>query len=347
MRYDDALSALVTAPRLTWPVQPEMWAIAPGLHAATPVEPVTIEHAFRDETLTLTGPLAPDLAHHASRTLLSIDGDEAVLWAEDYLLRTLLELAGHVDDPARYSADTHALIIDHLARPLLEALATVLEATTVEVLDHGAAGGDRPDDGALAMAVSVSGRAETRLVLSAPDDTLGRFTTLLAPQERHGTKPPAKIRTAGIGFVCTLLAPEFEIDGEDLASLQENDVVVLDAQWLEAETFRLCVAEALVATVFRDGDALHLRSEFEPFRRNDTMARDPGTFSTLPVTVCIELARKSLSLEELEGAGVGDVLDFADASLDTVSLTANGREVGKGVLVRSGDQVGIRLTSVA
>lgn len=343
MQYPNALNTI--AQTFKWPVVAELSTMAPGLRTILPLDPVTITHDLNGEALTLHGPLPVASEGFVTLSTVSVDGQEIEIWAETDLLGVALGRAGYNEDTARYPADALALTLEHLTRPVLELLGQSAAARQVIVTGHEAAGHRKPDGDTIRFTVSGDELSPLTLTVSGAVPILETIARMLNPAARQTERP--RLDAAEVTFDCTLLAPEFEISAEELSGLKEDDVMLLDARWLEAEGYRICIADTLVATVTRDGDTASVQSDFERLKRNEPMTRSNDALSDLPVTIGVELARKPLTLAEVEAISTGDVLTFEDVSLNVVSLTANGRVMGQGVLVRSGDQVGIRLTTVA
>ncbi|RED43735.1 flagellar motor switch/type III secretory pathway protein FliN [Aestuariispira insulae] len=63
----------------------------------------------------------------------------------------------------------------------------------------------------------------------------------------------------------------------------------------------------------------------------------------IPVNITVELAQIQLLLADVEQIGPGYVLEIGQSFNDMVQVKANGQHLSSGVLVRLGDQLGVRL----
>jgi type III secretion protein Q len=139
----------------------------------------------------------------------------------------------------------------------------------------------------------------------------------------------------------------------ELHNLQINDVVMLDHP---RSGVRLVVQDCLWALVETDARGLRLISNLTPYSPHKDFpmepvdARSPEPISTRldQATVCIvcEVGRLELALSEVRTLGEGSVLALTKRPEVKVAVLANGQRIGEGELVRLGEGLGVRLTSL-
>ncbi len=78
----------------------------------------------------------------------------------------------------------------------------------------------------------------------------------------------------------------------------------------------------------------------------DTDAEDTVTIKELPLEVCIELSRFTISLGELLKLKAGNVLDLPPHTEQRVSLSINGKKVGHAELVSLGETWGLKILDI-
>ncbi len=74
------------------------------------------------------------------------------------------------------------------------------------------------------------------------------------------------------------------------------------------------------------------------------LAQEPINIKQLPMTVVVELTELSMSIDQLTSLQPGNLLDLDIRPENGVMLMVNGKIVGRGELVRIGDNVGVRIT---
>lgn len=67
----------------------------------------------------------------------------------------------------------------------------------------------------------------------------------------------------------------------------------------------------------------------------------------IPVEVVFELGRMELTVGELRQLAPGTIAPLKRPFEEAFDIVANGKRIGRGVPVRIGDQLGIRITRVA
>jgi len=85
-----------------------------------------------------------------------------------------------------------------------------------------------------------------------------------------------------------------------------------------------------------------------PVEMEDT-ARTEKMVAThdVPLSVTVEVARLSITLNKLLALQPGNTLDLAITPEQGVNLTVNGKIVGRGELMQIGETLGIQITEVA
>jgi type III secretion protein Q len=73
-------------------------------------------------------------------------------------------------------------------------------------------------------------------------------------------------------------------------------------------------------------------------------AEEKTDFNDIPLKLLFELGRVELPLGELRRLAPGAVIPLPRAIDDSVDISANGRRIGRGTLVRIGDSLGVRIT---
>ncbi|MGX5831866.1 type III secretion system cytoplasmic ring protein SctQ [Mesorhizobium sp. 43Arga] len=105
-----------------------------------------------------------------------------------------------------------------------------------------------------------------------------------------------------------------------------------------------------------EGDDLVLREPFRPRScplENVHMTTQPESpqeqseadFDDVEIVLVFECGRWPMSLGELRSAGEGHVFELGRSIDGPVDILANGRRIGRGDIVRIGDELGIRLRS--
>ncbi|MEP3636075.1 MAG: FliM/FliN family flagellar motor switch protein [Paracoccaceae bacterium] len=325
-----------------WLDIPSERAVSAELRAVLPDQSNQFEIPFADQKLKLNGPVIGTSESLRFCTTLDVGGQELVMWTHNNLLGFLLQAFEHNPDVSLYGADITPLILEHLAQPLLDRFAQALDVAKVTVLSYRRTQ-DSPIGDVIPMSTTDEAGVTHYVALSGPTPLLARIAGLfgLAPDQR------SRVSTGDIPFNCVLMGQDFEVDAADIVALQPEDVLVLDAAWLNSHGFVLRAAERLSARVTREDGVLRLMTDFHPLKRTNDMPALNRSVDDLPVTVSIELARKDIVLSELDTLSVGDVMSFDEDDLNAVTLTANGAPLGSGVLVKVDDQIAIRLTDTA
>ncbi len=311
-------------------------------------EPVTFDYRMGDNTFTLHGPVSrPEIDFQSFTKLLLDDGPEIEVWAGTDMLAALLSQNGYASGSADYPADASALILEHLARPALDSLANVLSANALTVTKHTARKvGATPDDDAIVMRIEGAPSGETFLAIKGEAQASAAIAGLFKPKE--GGSGADEEPGEDIDLECCLLTHDLEISGSDLASMTVDDVFMPDQDWENPAQYRLVVADRAVAdVVLKDG----MLSAVSGFTRLDPTAmagtKPPCSMAQDGLAqLRVEVARTLIPVETLKAMENGEPYAFGELPKDTIRLIKADRAVCTGMIVRSGDQVGIQITSI-
>lgn len=140
---------------------------------------------------------------------------------------------------------------------------------------------------------------------------------------------------------------------EELQNLQITDVLMLDHP---SSGVRVVVQDCLWALAEADEYNLHLTTHLKPvfsFKEPymvpvDSAAPESVVTRLEQASVCVvcEIASLELSLGLVRTLGEGSVLSVSESPDVTVVIRANGKVFGQGELVKLGEGLGVRLTSL-
>ncbi|TGQ68250.1 MAG: YscQ/HrcQ family type III secretion apparatus protein [Mesorhizobium sp.] len=141
----------------------------------------------------------------------------------------------------------------------------------------------------------------------------------------------------------------------ELQSLQPGDVVLFrDAE--EERAAALIIAERLYAPVALTVDGPQLlaaptaiagsnwewtMNEKTPPPAGQTL--EESTLDELPVALAFEIGRTAMPLGEVRQLAPGAIVALTDVTQETVDIIANGKRVGRGEIVRIGENLGVRI----
>ncbi len=80
---------------------------------------------------------------------------------------------------------------------------------------------------------------------------------------------------------------------------------------------------------------------------SSAQALDGSGLDEILVILVFELSRTSLPLGEVRQLGPGAIVPLADVARETVSILANGKQIGQGEIVRIGESLGVRITGMS
>ncbi len=244
--------------------------------------------------------------------------------------------------------------------PMPEALPEDLLAAVIETLIEPAAsppveliqaGFGRPpvnDDeaGLRRFGLEVAGAEGERLTRGRIECD-GAFANWLAELERPPVGDQNLPRPDAVGRV---QLRSVWVPLEEFERLEPRDILVLGAYGLGGRLpARIYFAPGLYFVGTLDGEVLKMEPEEKqgpPAEEETSSEPAPVNVDKLPVRVSFELGSVTVSFGDLKGMAEGQVLELP-VPLDTpVTLRANGREIGKGALMRIEDHVGVRIVSL-
>jgi type III secretion protein Q len=82
----------------------------------------------------------------------------------------------------------------------------------------------------------------------------------------------------------------------------------------------------------------------KPPGRTGLMGLGDNEFDGLPVRVLFEVGRLELSLGEINRLDVGTLLPLAGGADNAVDIVVSGKRIGRGALIKIGENVGVRIT---
>jgi type III secretion protein Q len=196
----------------------------------------------------------------------------------------------------------------------------------------------------------------------------------------------ARLRHVVPDVALCLLIGETEVEAGELASLENDDVLVVERSFVgwSARSFfgrarlragagpgpvivgKLVRADTSEAAPGDEGDALagaalglmvtealggEAPSAAERLKMEDEISSEPtaegaAVLDALMLTVHVELAARRLSLEDLARLRLGQVLELDCKATDPVDLVAEGRRIARGELVDIEGRLGVRVTHV-
>jgi type III secretion protein Q len=288
---------------------------------------VSIRLAWRDETCqeTVTAPL-------------SISGQAACLHLPLALLTTLIDLS-----PAMLQAPAllRALLLEQTLLPCIRPLEQASGLDVQFIAD--------PVD------VSRTIRVQFQLTLAdechpvSLDLSPSSAVSLMPLLERAFASCDAPMNPLMLTLALGVGRQQLRLG--EIQSLEPGDVVMLRSShdtWLS-------LGEHIKAEVtpVTDGYRLHsglfLKKEWD---MSDTSTDTPrpaeqDPLQEVPVTLVCEAGRLDMPLGELKALAEGSVLAFPHSSDEAVDLIVNGRKIGRGTLVRIGEGLGVRITSLS
>jgi type III secretion protein Q len=142
----------------------------------------------------------------------------------------------------------------------------------------------------------------------------------------------------------------------EIATLLPGDVVIADHRCHEERTAVAVFAEHLVAPVELTAAGTRLTAspariqgsfwEWSMASGGDRSQADlkEAELDDIPVKMLFELGRSELSLAEVRQLAPGALIPVQRPLEESVDISANGRRIGRGSLVRIGDNLGVRIT---
>jgi type III secretion protein Q len=301
-------------------------------------------------TMTASWPSMLDDVSDRLRLDITVDGTPGALVLPRPLLRTLI---GELDpnqaldllDPRHLALLLELALADALS--MLEAvLGSLLAINSVRT-----AGDMEHDAVSLAFRFSVDGAGSSSGELVLPSRHAIRFAQFLdrcAAGAAPAIELPVPVRVRVAAATCSV--------GE-IATLRPGDVVMADRSCHEAQTAVAVFSERLAAPVQLTAAGARLAAppvriqgsvwEWSMENGRDSSqgeALEKTDLDDIPVKLLFELGRIELSLAEVRQLAPGALIPVPRPLEESVDISANGRCIGRGKLVRVGDNLGVRIT---
>lgn len=305
--------------------------------------------AGRTATIAASWPQTQDDSVDTCRVEITADGTPGTLIISRSLIRGLVgtldpdQGVDHLDP--RHLALVLELALDDALSALEKRLGWRLAIASV-----APSGATANDDTSLAfrIVVDVLGSFSGELSLPPPFATgLARFLDRCAGASVPEIELPVPLSIRIGAVTCSV--------GE-LAAVSPGDVVMADHRCHRAQTAVAVLAEYLAAPVEVTAAgaqlaALPVRVQGSIWEWTMESAGDGSRadlektdLDDIPVKLLFELGRVELSLAEVRQLAPGAVIPLSRLVEESVDISANGRRIGRGSLVRIGDNLGVRIT---
>jgi type III secretion protein Q len=305
--------------------------------------------AGRKAAIMASWPAVP--ADNSDRSLdIMVDGAPGALIVSGRLIKTLISEL----DPDQ---DVDRLDPRHLALVLELALADALSMLEAELglqLAIGSAGtAGETASGAISLAfgLSVDGFGMSSGELLLPPHLAMRFAQFI---DRHAAGAVPTIELPVQARICVADAT-FAL--EEISTLSPGDILMADHCCQQAQTAVVVLAEHMAAPVQLTAAGAQLTApllrvqgslwEWSMENGGDRSQADvlgKTDLDDLPVKLLFELGRVELSLAEVRQLAPGALIPVSRPLEESVDISANGRRIGRGSLVRIGDNLGVRIT---
>lgn len=283
---------------------------------------------------------------------LTIAGRPAAVWVPAGFAEEMLTALPPQFDPARLSPEHLAMLAEFAMLPGLRALEERLGAAIVLVSLQSKA----PDETRgpwVDVRIMRDGREEVPARLRLPPETGEAIITALGDGP-----PPGGLDDLPCSVAVRIGATT--LPAADVASLRVGDAVLVDAA-AGPDAAVAVVAEFLAAPVVLDEAGARLEGVPQPVAGSmlewcmTTAGQEKGSgadpedteLAMVPVHLVFELGRLDLPLAEVQRLAPGVVLPLAAPVAGEVDILGNGRRIGRGVMVRIGDSIGVRIVRLA
>ncbi|CUA89398.1 type III secretion system apparatus protein YscQ/HrcQ [Chelatococcus sambhunathii] len=283
---------------------------------------------------------------------LTIAGRPAAAWVPAAFAEEVLAALPQQFDPARLSPQHLAMLAEFATLPGLRALEDRLGAAIVLVSLQSQA----PDETRgpwVDVRIIRNGREEVPARLLLPPETGEEIIAALGdgpPPGGHDELPCSV--AVRIGATTLPVA--------DVASLRVGDAVLVDCV-AGADAAVAVVADCLAAPAVVGEAGIRLEDFPRPAAGSmlewcmTTAAQNEGhgadaedtALAMVPVHLVFELGRIDLPLAEVQRLAPGVTLPLAVPVAGEVDILGNGRRIGRGVMVRIGESIGVRIVRLA
>lgn len=280
-----------------------------------------------------------------------IEGEVFVAYAERATARELLRL---VDPDLEFESqppDVTALLLEHALEPLF-AEAERLSGRRLQ-LRRAQAAPEGPDSDGYGLEASFAGIGPAMVALRGDR---GLYEALFAFAR---SLPLDYGRVAGLRTRVSVRFAASALSAAEAQALAPGDMIVLDG--VDPARVTLVANEYAAASAQIVGAGLRLTAPFRPagsgllgdflmtnpYESDGAASERIGRLSDMPVRIVFELGRLDVALSELANAGEGHVFVLPTPLSSGCSLVSGGAVIGKGEVVKVGDQFAVRVTSLA
>jgi flagellar motor switch/type III secretory pathway protein FliN len=266
------------------------------------------------------------------------------------LIPHLLGDAAASQMPATLSADTSALILEHLLTSFLDLLELAMKRPLhITSVSRGFFG--QAALSSFRFRVTCANlEPDAMICVQTPDPDWMLFTL----RNLAGTPTDT---TPSILVDVQFLSNEFELMRGDLDGLMTGDYLVLDGDWDATRKIQMIAGHALTAQVFLGKSGFKLQHRLKrvelPITRKSTRrknAMEPKdqdeTFNHIAVTVSVEIESKTVTLSELRKYNAGSIIPLETAMPEKVRLLANNKPFATAELVKIGDKIAMQISEL-
>lgn len=280
-----------------------------------------------------------------------IEGEVFLAYVERVTALGLLRLVDPDLDLESQPADVTALLLEHALEPLF-AEAERLSGRRLQLRRvQGSVEG--PDSDGYGLEASFAGVGPAMVALRGDRrlyEALFAFARSL---------PLDYGRVAGLGVKVSLRFAATTLSAPEAQALAPGDMVVLDG--VDPARVTLVANEYAAASAQIAGASLRLTAPFKPpgagllgeylmtnpYESDGAASERIGRLSDMPVRIVFEIGRLDVPLSELANAGEGHVFVLPTPLSSGCSLVSGGAVIGRGEIVKVGDQFAVRVTSLA
>jgi type III secretion protein Q len=313
--------------------------------------PLAFQVAGRSATVTASWPPASDDdVSGRYRVDITVDDAPGKLILSRSLITALIDGLDPDQRLDRLDPYQLAILLELAVADALSALEGTL-GSLVTIDSVRAAADDAGGASSFSFTIAIDGlRSSSGELRLQPGQTI-RLSRLL---DRYGAASmpevelPVPVRMRVAATTCSV--------GE-IATLLPGDVVMADDCVRKARAAVAVVAEHLVAPVditasgarmaaplTRGQGSLWEWSMENGAERPQADALQKTDLDDIPVRLMFELGRVVLSLAEIRQLAPGALIPMPRPADESVEISANGRRIGRGSLVRIGDNLGVRIT---
>lgn len=314
--------------------------------------PLAFRLAGRAAVITASWPAAMDDMAGRCKIGITVDGQPGALIVSNLLVRALI---GELDPDQVIDDLNHRHLALILELVLADALSTLEAKLGLQLAIDSVGTAGEPMSGAVSLAFRISvdrlGTSAGELLLPPrPAARLAHFVDRGANGTVSAVELPVPACVRVAAATCSV--------GE-MATLSPGDVVMADHCCRPAKTAVAVLAEHLAVPVQLTAAGAQLTDS--PQRAQGSLwewsmengggksqadVLEQTDLNDIPVKLLFELGRIELSLAEVRQLAAGAVIPLSRPLEESVDISANGRRIGRGSLVRIGDNLGVRITKL-